>query len=47
MPRKKAAEAEIVETLRPGQHSAVQVQRSDADVYYIDEAARERYESKK
>lgn len=43
MPRKKDTEAPV----RPGQHTAVQVTRPDADVYYIDEDARERYEARK
>lgn len=44
MPAKKTAK--VSEPTRPGQHAAVQVVRPDADVYYINEAARERYEAR-
>lgn len=43
MPAKKRDEAPV----RPGQHAAVQVAKPDADVYYLDEQTRERYEARK
>lgn len=45
MPAKKTTKTS--EPVRPGQHTPVQVARPDADVYYINEAARERYEAQK
>lgn len=42
-----SAKKKDVETVRPGQHAAVQVALPDADVYYIDEKTKAEIERRK